>query len=443
MNSTKQSQAVEREAAVPGGEEPALAHANDETVGPAFRALGIICDRWAEETDLARSVDSLFLAVSGVGNTTMPGAKERARELIERTIRHTFEEAFYRGRLSARDNPPAHRPPQPGVVTEELREALGVFSSIARVADFYVEEAVPQEIEFPAWGTPLDSDGPARVTLTLADIRRLAKLHARLAAPSPGASVTASADGDVIEALRAAKRLRGSLRRENGRYKPLTPISDYYESLGDLFAALSRLEASQPASSGSEVAAAQSGDQRLWWFLTILDKSSGQASADDCRWNWINAFCDDRGNDTDTFNLARDQNLTRVTHDSDTDSGNVYLTDAGRAWLAVHAHRSPAAETDEQFRKSFEIMRSENASLLRENTRLLAETAPDAGLVEEIYDHIKAKWDGFKEGYRAADAGLRGALEQAVAVADASGEVTVKFDVEDIRAALSRAGERP
>jgi hypothetical protein len=28
---------------------------------------------------------------------------------------------------------------------------------------------------------------------------------------------------------------RGSLRRSNGRYKPLTPISDYYESLGDLF----------------------------------------------------------------------------------------------------------------------------------------------------------------------------------------------------------------
>lgn len=47
------------------------------------------------------------------------------------------------------------------------------------------------------------------------------------------------------------------------------------------------------------------------------------------------------GRDPDTFNMAVDAGYTTVSHDSDTDSGNVYLTDVGRAFLAA----TPATNT--------------------------------------------------------------------------------------------------
>jgi hypothetical protein len=78
---------------------------------------------------------------------------------------------------------------------------------------------------------------------------------------------------------------------------------------------------------------------RLRMFLEILAASCGQADASDYRWNWINAFCGEHeGCEPDTFNTAHDAGYTTVSHDSDTDTGTVYLTDAGRAYLsAPHA----------------------------------------------------------------------------------------------------------
>lgn len=76
-------------------------------------------------------------------------------------------------------------------------------------------------------------------------------------------------------------------------------------------------------------------DSRTWWLLFILSKSGGQANASDERWDWINAFCEDRDNDDDTFNLAADDGLIRVSHNTDTDQSTAYLTDAGKAALAA------------------------------------------------------------------------------------------------------------
>jgi hypothetical protein len=82
---------------------------------------------------------------------------------------------------------------------------------------------------------------------------------------------------------------------------------------------------------------------RLMVFLEILSAMGGQSDASDYAWNWINAFCESHeGRNPDTFNLAHDLRFTSVSHDSDTDQSNVYLTAAGRAALemARPAHES-------------------------------------------------------------------------------------------------------
>lgn len=73
---------------------------------------------------------------------------------------------------------------------------------------------------------------------------------------------------------------------------------------------------------------------RLMMFLEILSAMGGQSDASDYSWNWVNAFCEaHEGRNPDTFNLAHDLRFTTVSHDSDTDQSNVYLTAAGRAAL--------------------------------------------------------------------------------------------------------------
>lgn len=83
------------------------------------------------------------------------------------------------------------------------------------------------------------------------------------------------------------------------------------------------------------------GEEKLHLFLSILASASGETSGDDSKWNWINYFCDD-AEPLDTFNQASKRKLTRVTHDSDSDVSMVYLTDAGRAFIAS---RTPAEPT--------------------------------------------------------------------------------------------------
>jgi len=99
---------------------------------------------------------------------------------------------------------------------------------------------------------------------------------------------------------------------------------------------------------------ARAREVRLRMFLEILQASCGQADASDYRWNWINAFCGEHeGYEPDTFNTAHDVGYTTVSHDSDTDSGIVRLTDAGRAYLATPPASDaavPAGEVDAEQR---------------------------------------------------------------------------------------------
>jgi hypothetical protein len=95
--------------------------------------------------------------------------------------------------------------------------------------------------------------------------------------------------------------------------------------------------AAPPSDSPGSAHQPQGGDARedkLRSFLSILAAAGGQTSGNDDKWNWINYFCDD-AEPLDTFNQASKRKLTRVTHDSDTDNSVVYLTDAGRAFIAT------------------------------------------------------------------------------------------------------------
>ncbi len=74
-------------------------------------------------------------------------------------------------------------------------------------------------------------------------------------------------------------------------------------------------------------------DAKLKLFLAILASANGRCSGGDYPWNWINYFCDDV-EPVDTFNQANDRKLIHVGHDSDSDNSEVYMTDAGRAFIA-------------------------------------------------------------------------------------------------------------
>ena len=78
-------------------------------------------------------------------------------------------------------------------------------------------------------------------------------------------------------------------------------------------------------------------DERLFWFLTVLASTGGSSDATESKYAWINAFCQDREADTDTFNLAIENLLTTATHDTSYDTSVVHLTDAGREYLATSA----------------------------------------------------------------------------------------------------------
>jgi hypothetical protein len=73
-------------------------------------------------------------------------------------------------------------------------------------------------------------------------------------------------------------------------------------------------------------------------LLKRVAKEGGRCSANDDKYAPILPWCDDRGEKTDTFNLANEQGYLRTTHDSDSDDSVTYLTPKGRA--AVEAMTS-------------------------------------------------------------------------------------------------------
>jgi len=59
----------------------------------------------------------------------------------------------------------------------------------------------------------------------------------------------------------------------------------------------------------------------------VIDSSDGWSPSP------LDPYCDDRGADTDTFNLAHDLDYLGTGHDSDTDTSITRITEAGRLAL--------------------------------------------------------------------------------------------------------------
>jgi hypothetical protein len=215
MNGNEQTQAVEREAAVPGG----------EAVGYVFELAG-----------------AKFLDTGGWTNWGPPQFSFTKPSVPEGSIRN----------LRPLYASPAHRPPQPGVVTEELRDGAAKAKQIV-------------DLWFEPWSAARDAKWKeATGNREFSPDIALALVCDLLAAPSPGATAS-PADGDVIEALRPFAEISPFVqttnkrdgervheqRMPNGKYFVLTR-ADFRRAAKAYAAALSRLEASQPASSGSE-----------------------------------------------------------------------------------------------------------------------------------------------------------------------------------------------
>ena len=74
-------------------------------------------------------------------------------------------------------------------------------------------------------------------------------------------------------------------------------------------------------------------DEPTRWLLRYVDASGGKVSASEYRGNPIDLWCDDRGQETDTLNVAIEDGLLSCSHNSDTDESWVWITDAGRRAL--------------------------------------------------------------------------------------------------------------
>jgi hypothetical protein len=154
---------------------------------------------------------------------------------------------------------------------------------------------------------------------------------------------------DYIDDPDGLERFRHDVTRNPGH--DMAAVN--YNSLGRLIDTIERLrrerdqarhrttslEAERPRASADAV-----GRERLRMFLEILSAAGGTSDAGDYPGSWINAFCETHeGRSPDTFNLAINKGYARSSHDSDTDHSVVYLTDAGRAILALHPPASDAA----------------------------------------------------------------------------------------------------
>lgn len=85
-------------------------------------------------------------------------------------------------------------------------------------------------------------------------------------------------------------------------------------------------------------------DEPMFWFLKVLDHTGGEVPAGDgyCP---VAAFCEDRGDGDDTYNLSEAAGWSRTTHSGWGDgNATVSITDAGRAvlWDAEAKRRAPA-----------------------------------------------------------------------------------------------------
>lgn len=183
--------------------------------------------------------------------------------------------------------------------------------------------------------------------------RNLMQDAAKALRPTPPAARSSAASGQIPLGLRGhAKWLRNYRNSPSAYLDPLPTVPDALDGIADdiqeLITANSFNEA-QLKRANDEIkrlrtVAQPSPDGKLKLFLSILQSAGGEASGNDDKWNWVNYFCDD-AEPLDTFNQASKQKFTRVTHDCDSDNSVVYLTDAGRAFIAG---TSPISSTNRE-----------------------------------------------------------------------------------------------
>lgn len=75
-------------------------------------------------------------------------------------------------------------------------------------------------------------------------------------------------------------------------------------------------------------------------LLRMIDAAGGYIDASDDPHSLLTYFCDDRGLETDTLNLAVKDGLIRTTHDDIFETSRAFLTAAGRAALEQKRSRT-------------------------------------------------------------------------------------------------------
>lgn len=83
-------------------------------------------------------------------------------------------------------------------------------------------------------------------------------------------------------------------------------------------------------------------DERLKWFLKVIEGAGGEVCSTEHRQNPINVFCDDRDGD-DTFNISEAAGYTQTSHDTSFDTSTTRITDKGRAYLSILTALAPVA----------------------------------------------------------------------------------------------------
>jgi hypothetical protein len=76
-------------------------------------------------------------------------------------------------------------------------------------------------------------------------------------------------------------------------------------------------------------------EQKELVLLSIAAEMGGRFDSGDYSWSWLNWFCDDSIDGTDTFNRCHDKKWLCTSHETSTDESVTSLTDAGRAALKV------------------------------------------------------------------------------------------------------------
>ncbi|HCQ53588.1 hypothetical protein [Brevundimonas diminuta] len=78
-------------------------------------------------------------------------------------------------------------------------------------------------------------------------------------------------------------------------------------------------------------------DERLKWFLKVIEGAGGEVCSTESRHNPINIFCEDRDSGDDTFNISEAAGYTQTSHDTSFDTSTTRITDKGRAYLSTLA----------------------------------------------------------------------------------------------------------